>query len=148
MSEPSKPSGHQREVAGQESLPKDAPATADLRKELKKNEMRLRAAWGDPFLPASAAVLTHAEAVVQRMTAGDDPRVSAPASGPGWAQGIAPNVLSDLASAYRSSHNESFALAAREIYAWRRRWNVRGSFRPMPHWSTSVPKPVEPYSPP
>lgn len=99
----------------------DACVAVDLRQELTEHEMRLRAVWGDPIPPVSDAILARAVAVVQRMTTGGALSVSSPPAGPGWDQGIAPTTLTDLASAYRSSREESFALAAKEIYACRLR---------------------------
>ncbi len=112
-----------RDTVGKELFRQDVSVSIDLRQELKKNEMCLRAAWGDPFEHVSDSVFASAEAAVQRMTAGETSvsDVSQSASIPGWAQGISPKVLFDLASAYRSSQNESFALAAKEIYAYRLR---------------------------
>lgn len=111
----------QHTIAGTNPVPLDTPPEAGLRKEILQNEMCLRAAWGDPIPPASAALLARAEAVAQRMADGGTPGASSAAAAPGWAQGISPRALSDLASAYRATPNESFALAARGLYDFRLR---------------------------
>ncbi len=110
-----------------------------LREELTRNEMCLRAAWGDPLSAAVSSVLARAEAFVQRLTAPDGDPLPADASFAGWAQGVDPRSLADLATAYRASHDDRYAVAAKGIYAHRVRSEPLGDGYVPPQDPLAIP---------